>query len=133
MLMKIQISTLPSWVTGSRLSESLLREKVNVPPAVPVDAAVGCGPLVGLFWSTVIGPLVAAGAAGTVGAAVPHAASSCPIAPATLAPATIRRNCRRLSRRGPSVCSEIVSTVVALLMRKVGKKGYTIGQQLSLN
>ena len=39
MLMKIQMSTLPSWVTGSRLSESLAREKVNVPPAAPAGAA----------------------------------------------------------------------------------------------
>src|SRR4051812_21441735 len=116
MLMKIQISILPSWVTGSRLSESLLRENVNVPPAAPVAAAAGCAPAVGLFWSTVTGPLVAAGAAGVLGAAVPHAARSCPTAPATLIPATTRRKCRRLSRRGASVCSGNVSIVVALLM-----------------
>src|SRR4051794_24783740 len=40
MFMKIQMSTLPSWVTGSRLSESLAREKVNDPPAVPAGAAL---------------------------------------------------------------------------------------------
>src|SRR5262245_48574287 len=98
MLMKIQISTLPSWVTGSRLSESLERPKVKMPPADPVTAAVGAaaaGAAV-TFWLTVIGPAVAGAAVDSapgVDGAAPQAASNGAAAP-TLA--SNRRKRRRL-------------------------------------
>src|SRR5690242_14239839 len=105
MLMKIQISTLPSWVTGSRLSESLAREKVNVPPATPAGAALGAalgttgdaapppptaregvapaplawvGATAVTFWLIVMGAWVAVAAAGCVLAAGAGVAAGVP-------------------------------------------------------
>src|SRR5258706_13914989 len=101
MLIKIQMSTLPSCVTGSRLSESLDRANVKVPPALPAGAAVACSALPGVgvsFWLTVTGPLLAAEVAGpATGAPVPQAASSGPAAPT---PASSRRKLLLLCPRG---------------------------------
>jgi hypothetical protein len=51
MLMKYQMLTLPSFVTGSRLSESTRRPKRSVPPGVALErsgsmAAIGVPPTV---------------------------------------------------------------------------------------
>src|SRR5215510_608956 len=116
MLMKIQISTLPSWVTGSRLSESLERPNVKVPPAEPdTAAAVGAAGAAVTFWLTVMGPAVA-GAAGAsapgVAGAVPHAARSGAAAPA------LASNCkkrRRLSRIGMPAGSTFLFITIVLL------------------
>src|SRR6266540_182567 len=119
MLMKIHISILPSWVTGSRLSESLAREKTNVPPAAPAGAAVGWATLLGAgvaFWFTVtglVGPAGLVGAAAGGAGAAPHAARSWPIAPVAPSPATRRKKRRRLNRVETSACSEYLSIVVA--------------------
>src|SRR4029450_10868691 len=115
--MNIQISTLPSWVTGSRLSESLERPNVKMPPADPDAAAVG-GALAGAavtFWFTVTGPLVAGAApdsAPGVDGLAPHAASSGAAAP-TLAMS--RRKRRRLNLIGMSAGCAFLSITVVLL------------------
>src|SRR6476660_7847734 len=83
MFMKIQILTLPSWVTGSKLSASTAFEKVKVTPAAPTGAAeaaavgeAGAAPaapapvvavertlVAAAFWLTVTGACVGAAAA----------------------------------------------------------------------
>src|SRR3954469_12926324 len=101
MLMKIQISTLPSWVTGSRLSESLARVKVKVPPTAPAGGALGVtggaappppaaregvapaprawvGATAVTFWLIVMGAWVAVAAAGWVLAAGAGVAAGVP-------------------------------------------------------
>jgi hypothetical protein len=133
MFIRTQMSMLPSWVTGSRLSESVEREKVNVPPAVPSTAvgatATGELPAVALaptgtlvvFWLIVTGALVgaavgvvagaalAAGAAelpvgAVVGAAPPQAARSAANAPVTPMVAPPTRKRRRPKRACEAGC-----------------------------